>query len=396
MNCPGARGGGGDHPADCLILVCLLLAALLSAAWTPEGQSATLTVVGEVTNGTPEGGVPADLTVALHVFSGIEERSTFTTTLEPDGSFQFRDVEHEGGETLVARVVYDGVTYVSGFVTPESSERTVSLPIVIYETTEDPREIAVGQLHVFIDKVGERIQLGQYCVISNNGVHTYVGLPRTTSGERVTWAVRLPDEAEDLGVDGGRLGERFIAIEGGFADTRAIPPGDMSLETSFSYELRYREGLVVEQAFEVPVNSAVLVVPGENLHLEGAALSFEGRLDTQMGPAAAYTAGALGAGEPLSFAVVLREAGALRTLTADPKGDLVVGLMAVAAGAVTAYGLLRSGSPGPVPAKVRTEVAAVAALDRDFENGSMSEAVYRERREALKQRVRESLLDGSR
>lgn len=396
MNCPWVRVGQWGQRAAWVILACLLLTAPMSAAWAREGQSGALKVVGKVTNGTPEGEVPVDLTVTLHVFSGIEERSTFTTTLEPDRSFEFPDIEYEGGETLVARVVYAGVTYVSEFLTPAASQNNVSARIVIYETTDDPGEIAVGQLHVFVQSRGEQIQIGQYAVISNRGIRTYVGLPRPTTGERTTWAVMLPDEAGNLEINGGGLGERFIALEGGFADTRAIQPGDMSVEASFSYDLPYREGLLIEQAFDVPVKSVVLVVRGEDLHLQGATLSPEGKLDTEMGPAAAYTAGALAAGEPLRFAVARPEVSSLITLTADPRHGLAVGLMALLAAGVAAYWLLRSASPGPVPAKVRREVAALAALDRGFENGEIREKDYREQRNALKQRVRDSLLNGNR
>ncbi len=396
MNCLRALKGRRNGLARCAVLVGLLLAPLMSVAGTYSGRPSTVTVVGDVRNGTPDGGVPEDLTVALHVFSGTAERSVHTTTLGSDRTFEFRDVEVEEGQTLVVRVVYGGVTYVSDFWTVEAGQREAEVPVFIYETTEDSEQVAVGQLHVFVDRRGEQVQIGQYCLISNKGTRTYVGLPGSVTGTRETWAVELPEGAENLQVDGGNLGGRFIALEDGFADTRAVPPGAMSVEASFSYELRHRERLLVEQVFDVPVNSVVLVVSGQDLALEGAVLSPEGALETQNGPAEAYVAGPLAAGEPLRFLIVSTEADASRTLLAGPVDGLAVGLMALGVAGVAVYWLLRPVSPGPVPAQACPGVEAIAALDRDFDRGNMPETMYRERRRALKERVRDSLLDARR
>lgn len=385
LTCPG----GG--PARVLLVVVGLLAASLSIAWAYDAQDLVGTVVGEVTNGTPDGGVPDDLTVTLHVFSGMEETGVYTTALTSDREFRFEEVSFQEGETLAARTMHEDVAYFSEFLTAESDQQEVSLPITIYETTDASGDVGVAQLHIFVEKADARLQIGQYCVISNNGVRTYVGSPRSESGESTTWSVRLPGDAQNLRFDGGELGGRFVATQSGFADTRAVPPGNAGVEASFTYELPYPEEFEIEQAFDVPVNAVVLVLPGGNLGLEGDGLSSEGTLETQMGPAVSYTAGPLDAGEPLSFAVVEREETASGTRSADASGGLAVGIVALAVSGGAGYWLWRSPPPGPVPAEVRSEVETIAALDRDFEEGRVSEKVYRKKRQALKRRLRERL-----
>lgn len=383
----------------------VLLAAALSLAWTYDSRSVAVTVRlnsvgGDVTNGTPGGAVPDDLVVSLHVFSGTEERGVYTTTLESDHTFAFSeplaqdgDGVFEDGHTLVARVVYDGVTYLSDFATVNVDQPDVSLPITIFETTDRADVIAIAQLHLFVNRLDDRIEVRQYGVIGNRGVRTYIGSYDAADGERTTWSVRLPDDAMNLRIDRDGAEDRFVALEEGLADTRPIPPAAMSTEASFVYELPYRDGLRVEQIFDIPVNGIVLVVPGGALGLEGPGLSPGGTLETEMGPAASYTAGPLEAGERLAFTVVRSEAHGTGILGVAEANRLAVGIAMLAVGGAAAYWLWWSPSPGPIPAYARPEVEAIATLDRAFERGDISEEAYRERRQALKQRLRKQLLD---
>jgi hypothetical protein len=372
-----------------------LLVASLSVAWAYDMQSGEGTVVGEVTNGTPAGVVPDELVVTLHAFSGMEETTVYTTTVVSDRAFRFENVSFDEGETLVARAFYNGVAYFSELAPVEPPRQEMSLPLTIYETTDDRSNVSVAQLHVFLERSGGRLQIGQYCVVSNTGDRTYVGSLAADSGIRTTWSVRLPGGAQNLRFDSGGLGGRFVATEDGFADTRAVPPGQSGVEASFTYDVPYSpESLRLEQAFDVPVRSVVLVLPGDDLGLEGAGLSSEGALETEMGPAVSYTAGPLDAGDFLSFTVVSRESPAEGTRRASSNG-LAVGIIALAVAGGAVFLLWRSPLPQEIPPDVRSRVEAIAALDRDFEEGRIGQDVYRKERRALKRRLRESLSDQS-
>jgi len=372
-----------------LLVVLLFLAGTgLSVALAQASETGDGTVFGEVMNGTPGGDVPDDLTVTLHTFSEMTETGVYTTTLSDERGFRFEDVRFETGETVVTRVEYGGVTYVSRFGTVEEDEQEISLPVTIYETTDDPAEVVIAQLHVFVNKMEERVQVGTYAVMSNTGSRTYVG--RSDDTTRTTWSVRLPEGAANLQFDTSELGGRFVPLEDGFADTRSIPPGDASVETSFTYELPFDQGMEIEQSFDVPVRAVVLVLPEGDWGLQGTGISSEGALDTQMGAALSYTAGPLGAGEPLAFNLVPRSAASPARVEPSSNG-LGLGIaMLVVAGAVIAL-MWRSSSPDPMPREVRPHVEAIASLDRRFESGQLSEEAYRNKRQSLKRRLRRTL-----
>jgi hypothetical protein len=389
MNQSSHPASSESHRVRLLMLLLPLLLAGVSLAWVREPQTQIAPVLGEVMNGTPGGRVPDDLAVTLHLFSDMEETSTYTTTLMEDHSFRFEEVCLEEGHTVVARVVYEGVTYVSEFATVEQGRETLSLPVTIYETTQDLGEISITQLHLFVNQVSERIQIGTYLVIGNAGSRTYVGTP--AEGASTTWSAQLPEGAENLQFDGAQLEGRFVALDGGFADTRPIPPGGASVETSFTHEMNFREGMEIRQSFDVPVRAAVLVLPEGDWRLQGAKLTSEGRLDTQMGAALSYTAGPLSANELLSFTIVPGASGPSRTPEGTSTNGVVFGIAALVMAGVAIAFMWRKPSPGPVPVEMRAQVEAIAALDREFESGRLPEKRYREKRRSLKRRLRQTL-----
>ena len=370
-----------------------LLALLLATAWTPAPQTRTAVVVGQVTNGTPGGPVPADTPVTLHIFSGMEETGRYTTTLAADGSFRFDDLATEAGEDFVARVVYQDVAYFSDPGTPEPGQAELSLPITIYETTEDPVAVLVTQLHIFVSVTRDRLQIGEHYLVSNEGDRTYVGVEDQETGRRATLTFTLPEGAEELRFDGPGLGERFMERGRGFTDTEPILPDPATVEVFFGYALPYQEGLRVERLFDVPVASVALVIPEEQGALEGTGLTPAGTLDTQMGQALSYTAGPLAAGEPLAFTLVTGPAGGQGSRGAEEQRsrkarETAIGLVTLAAAVVAVYLLWRYPAPGPLPTRARPLVEDIAALDADFEAERVSEKVYHQERRALKRQLR--------
>jgi hypothetical protein len=374
-----------------MALALLLVGALLTIAWRTPAQTSAGLVAGRVTNGTAGADVPVGLEITLHVFSGMEESVSYTATVSSANTFQFSDVVLEEGQTLVARTVHQGVAYVSEFATVATDQQEIQLPITIYEVTDDSADVAIVQLHLFVSRLGEQLQIGQYCLIGNAGDRTFAGRVGAGVDQMVTWQTLLPEGATALTFDGAELGGRYIAVEGGFADTRPLLPGEAGVEASYSFDVPYRESVALEQSFDVPVDAIVLVLLEGDLALEGVGLSQEGQLDTQMGPAASYTAGPLASGEPLAFSVVSRPAGAPSSGQSASSTGLALGLAAVAAAGVVVYWMWRPRTPGPVPQEVRSQVQAIVDLDREFESGLLPEAQYRPRRASLKDQIVDEL-----
>jgi hypothetical protein len=68
-----------------------------------------------------------------------------------------------------------------------------------------------------------------------------------------------------------------------------------------------------------------------------------------------------------------------------------VGIAALAAAGVATYWMWRPPAPGPAPAQLRSQLQAIAALDRDYEAGLVAENQYRKKRRSLKRQLNDQL-----
>jgi hypothetical protein len=258
-------------------------------------------------------------------------------------------------------------------------------------------DIRVAQLHIFVVPAGDRVQVGEYYVLSNTGSATYSGSADAASGKQITLTFTLPAGATNLQFAGAGLGERFVEQPGGFADTQPIPPGQSKAEVQFSYELPYREGMQIQRTFEVSIDSLVVLITGQGMAIEGQGLKSLGSIDTQMGPALYYQGGPLAPNQPVVFTVTGQASSqpsgtgteALAVPVARSNGaEAGVGLLALLAAAVGAHWLLRKPAASKKPAGVAPLIQAIAELDEDFEAGRLPKEAYRGKRAALLKQTR--------
>lgn len=379
-------------------LACLVLS--LAPAWAPVPQQDVVAVSGQVVNGTAGGAVPEGLEVTLHIFDGVDEVGVHTTSVSSGGTFRFEELALAAGESAQVEIVYQDVAYASDLDILETGQDELSLPVTIYETTEDPAAVLIAQVHIFISRVDDRFQFGEYYLISNMGDRTFVGTEDSGTGRRITLPFTLPAGAEDLSFDGPGLGERYLEREGGFVDTEPVIPGSATVEALFSYELSYQEGMQIERRFDVEVSSVVMLLAVEGMALRGDDLISAGTLSTQMGPAVSYTAGPLAAGDSLAFAIVTDPQATMGSLSAPVAAaggsspvrsaarETSVGLVALAAAVVVVYLLWMAPGTPPLPEPARPLVESIAALETDFEAGQVSEKDYQRRRRSLEQQLR--------
>jgi hypothetical protein len=371
-----------------LIVVLVLLPGMALAQGTGG-----VAVTGQVTNGTPGGTLPVGDPVTLQFYSEGEWTAIYTTTLSADGSFRFADFDTDAGSDFVTHILYQEADYYSS-PTKLTGEADAVADIAIYEPTTDPSGVVIDQMHYFIAPSGDTVRVAEYYLIGNTGDHTYIGT-ENADGMRTTIAFAPPAGADELYFDGPGLGDRYVGDVAYFEDTRPIPPGEAVIDVDFSYQLPFTDGMRIERAVDLPIESVALIVSSESIGISGAGLNPQGMMNTQMGTAASYSAGPLAAGEPLAFTFVpqtmtVTETGSGTTTsarTANPTRDALLGVAALALAAFVGYQLWKPASVPPPPEAARPLLEAIAALDARFAAGELSEEAYHQEREALKQQL---------
>lgn len=382
------------------IILSVLLSSLLCLVVLPGVSAQTegeAVVRGAVTNNTPGGDLPVDAPVTLQFFEEAVWTSIYTGTVQNDGSFVFADLETELGNDFVTRVVYGGVEY---FSEPALLDGPVDVEILIFDFTNDAALVQIDQAHYFIVPDGNTLQIAEYYLIGNGGDKTYAGEIDAVTGAHTTVQFTPPAGAISLSFDGPGLGERYVGEVGRFTDTRAVPPGNATIDVSYSYELTLTPNLVIERVMDIPIASVVLIVSGGELGLQGTGLQFTGIMDTQMGPAASYTAGPLASLETLSFTVVsLMEEQIDQPSSGSPVAPATgqrnngqetgIGVIVLIIGGFGAYQLWNAPARLPMPEEARKLVQQIVELDQSYSQGNLEQANYQAQRKTLKRQVRQ-------
>lgn len=358
-------------------------------------------IVGLVTNGTPGGDRVAGLTVTLHPFRNGEALAVQETTAGADGTFTFSELPTDPAFSYLLFATYKGVQFNSQLLRfADGAELPAAL--AVYEASPTPGDIRVDLAQWFIDQQQGALLVGELYRVTHDSDHVYAGGQEVAPGKRAVLQFDLPAGYTNLAADGGAIGERFIRTAEGLVDTQPLPPGQS--QVLLRYFLPYR-GTRAELAhavrypvgrFSVLANQA-LGATVEGLNAVGAQTVAGRTFDS-------YEAQNVPARQPISIqfrSLPRAAAGAAgrSTLVWAKSPALLfslIGVVALAVGALLVLALVRPSSPAPSASRPRSQpqaersaqrqrlLQAVADLDDRYVAGEIAEASYRSQRTALK------------
>lgn len=362
------------------------------------------TIRGEVTNASG-GDLPSGVTVTLHGFDNMQASYTATATVQPDGTYIFKNIEMPTGRAFIASVEYQDVAYNSDASVVKAGTTELDLPIPIYESTSDTSALSVDRLHYLLEYTEpETLHVVELYIISNSSDRTVIaeekGAPVLT--------FRLPEGATNLQFQDGALGERYVEVSGGFGDMAAVRPGMSQHQIVFSYDLPYKRRIELVQPNDLPVNAVVVLLPEDGLTVKSEQLQDAGTRDVQGVAYRMYTGEQLDPGSELAMTISGRPGRSISQLVSGSSSDLLIGAVALGLALVVAgvwlYRRNQARATAPVDQATgagwtageemddaETLLDAILALDDQFQAGELSEEAYRRRRAELKSRLKEML-----
>lgn len=362
-------------------------------------------VTGTLTNGTAGATMPVGQELVLRIFDNFAEQEPVATTLQPDGTFAFTDLDLPTGRTFIVTTRYNDVLYTSAVAEATADTSQYQLPVIIYEASTDPAVITISRLHIVFDFQPGVAQIGELITLSNSGDKTLTSSASDGSIVRLP----LPSGYTELTFQDGELGNRYRQTADGFADTVPVAPGPDARQILLAYKLPYTDALTFSQSLPYPVTTLNLLVPDVGVTLTGPKLTDNGLSELQPGSGVfrAYTRADLKAGETLSFDLAGQPTLTPNPASATPNStattpsptfnwrNLLIGFLALAlVGSIVVYGWMGVHPKSPAqavahPARERREALLdlLARLDNDFEAGKISEPKYKAKRVKLKNEI---------
>ena len=348
---------------------------------------------------------PTDLVVHLRGFDDMQETISLSTTVQTDGSFSFTNVDMPIGRVFIASTEFDGVTYGSDIAMVEADVTSLNLPIPIYGSTTDLSALSADRTHIFFEYIEPNaLRVVEIYIISNPTDRTVIA---ATESEPII-EFQLPEGATNLQFEYGVLGGRYVQTAEGFGDTAAIRPGSGQHQITFGYEIPYDGNVEISQAVNVPTNAVVILIPKDGLNIKGEQLEYTGARDVQGMTYEMYSGDRIEAGSELSITVSGHPGGSFINLDSGSTSNLVIGLAALGIVLIGAGVWLYRRSQtedteedfldelddhftsfDDIPNDPEALMDAIIALDDLYQAGELPEEAYRQRRAALKNRLRE-------
>jgi hypothetical protein len=257
-----------------IILFITLLSFFGPTLALAQGQGV---IEGVVTNGT-SGEPVAGQGITLRLFKGMEEEEALTSSTDEGGRFRFQNLATGGEYAYLVQLVYQEVGYTSDVLTFTEGESRLDVPITVYETTESDAALRIERAHFFIDfdPQARAISVGEMYIFTNEGDKVYIG------EDGATLRFSLPPGARDLRFERGALGERFLEIEGGFVDTKPVPPGVGARQFLFSYALSYdANDYILSKEIFYPIATLNVLVPDIGVQVSSDQVAFQGVQQTE-------------------------------------------------------------------------------------------------------------------
>jgi mono/diheme cytochrome c family protein len=364
-----------------------------------EQQLARLTGDGTLTintmNGTPGGGSPLGLTMVLRTYDQTSEVLTRTAVVNDAGVATFTELPRREDFFYQAELDYMGGRFYGPPMQFITTTNTISEVLRVYETTTDPKDITISEMHFFLQDVNEgTASIVEFYIFDNASDRAYIG-EDAGDGRRHTLKLSTPEGAQNLRFDGLGLGRRFFQEGDVIYDTDVVVPGQQAQQITMLYEVPYRGERTFDRQVFHPVTRWDVLVPentGAGTPLKVVGLEDRGLQETPSGNLMLYV------GQPVNAN------GAMKwTLTGQPLGAPVpgadlraigIGLIAFGLSIGIAYFLLARvraiRKQQLSPAKQRDLLLRqIALLDDEYALGKVKEADYRAQRERLKEELRE-------
>ena len=379
-----------------------------SATSSASATAMTGTFLGSVTGtlvNKSGGGIPDGQNVTL---IGLDQDKTGSyqkvlekqSSVNHDGSYTFSGVEISANRAFIIVTGFGGVEYQSDPVVVKDATTTYTIPISIYEKTNDYKSLTVDQVHLKFDTTTQNsLQVTELFIVTNPGNKTVMV---TSNGSTVPF-LQIPAQATGLQYQLVQGSAPLMNATGGFA---MLPGTDKQYGFLASFVMPYSRSLKYEQLFILPVSSLTVFLP-QGMRISGKQLTAAGPQTIQNQIYQMYQSNNMAAGSTLSVALSGKpgeSAGfSFNRQTIILISIVVVGILFIGAG-IYLYlhdraRFLREvteSQAGSVEVDALGEdrdaiMDAMIALDDEYRAGGIPKDAYEARRSELKERLKGAL-----
>jgi hypothetical protein len=237
-----------------------------------------------------------DVNLLLYDTKAGQVMQTLTEPILPGGKFEFTNVPADTTTVYLVTVDYSSVTYDSVPVQFDGTLFQFDMPITVYDTTSDLNVLTITQAHLQFDfSTAGQVQVMSLYVISNPGTNSVI-VP--TDGSSVPF-IQIPEGAANVQYQLAQSSSPLMSATNGFA---LLPGADKQYGIIATFTLPYTKRLIFAQPFNLPVSSATIIIP-EGVRVKSDQLTDSGTQASSGTTYHLYQSSSLASGSTLTFTI---------------------------------------------------------------------------------------------
>jgi len=374
------------------IAIVMLILGLTGLAHAQESTDGVID--GHVVNRTAGGGNVSGLDVTLITFIDETIGGMKTTITDDQGRFQFTDLATDPSYVYLLSAHYIGVDYYR-LVAFGANETSASAEVTVYETTASDEAIRVVAAHAIMVVEEESLSVTEILQFSNDGNRTYVGSEETAAdGRKAILVFTLPQGATDFDAASELMQDLVFLGNSTFTDTLPFPPGDREVVYAYRLAMPSSNDASILLAINYPTDSFNLLVQGEDVEVSSDQLTLAEPIGTDTGEWFIHLkAENIPRGATLNIQLSRSSGGV------DAASLALWIIVAVLILGIVVYVFKRKrrvsvpsavlSVEGDIEPQRQRLLREIAQLDDEFEQGSINEDIYRQRRSEKKAQLLE-------
>jgi hypothetical protein len=357
-------------------------------------------VSGNLINGSSSK-IPDVQKVTLYGFDK-DTSGSYQKTMEAEGpvdgkgNYEFKGVEILQGRAFLIVTSWGGIEYQSDPLIITDNTLDLSLPVTIFEKTEDLSLLSFNQVHLIFELSSESVihVTGLFIVsnLSNKAVEV------SSDGTSIPF-IQTPENAGNLQFQLSQGSAPLLNSTNGFA---MAPGTDKQYGFIADYSVPYNKRINFKQLFSMPVSSLTVFIP-LGMRLKSEQLTQAGQQSIQSQSYNMYQANKMASGSTLSLTI----SGKPGTSSGFPLSKQTMILIGIGIVGVLLIGLgiflylrdrarLKKEMEMDIPEEDADALGedrnsimdAIIALDDQYKTGEISKDAYEKRRSELKDRLK--------
>lgn len=267
----------------------------------------------------------AGISIALYALSSDGTPGFAAGETNAEGVFTFTGISTDPGIVYLVGAHFQQIPF-GQRVTFAAGETEAQVEIEVLAPTDRTAGVAIEELRIRIDWMGDRIVLREILRISNAGDRV-IQLPAKDRSRSIV-ARRLGPSADDFSAGSGSIGDGLALEEGQVRFWGPLYPGEQRVEYQYSLPIP-AEGRSLRVPVELTQSAArIVVVAGTGgLEIRGPKLIASSDLRSDSGPSRkAWARAGLAAGEVFEIDLTLPESRRDPTLLSIPRSDVWIEL----------------------------------------------------------------------